>query len=219
MNLKGIIKKVLDEQRKAFENLPVHVQQQAQTPQIKIGWTKAPQNLVDAFGIDNVKQQYESQGFLTKIEGGRLLISGWGLPLPECFMKTPTETLKYGAVRPVGCTTNCRTHEGVDYACPDGTPVYATKSGKITDAHMLTQQEINGGNHCGPGQVILVSGNYTIIHCHLSEISVTKGQQVSIGQQIGKTGLGHLHIEIDVGGDRTGIDNWSQIYSQLNPTC
>ena len=130
-------------------------------------------------------------------------------------MKSPGPTLKYGAGRPAGCTDCKRVHEGVDYACPDGTPVYATKSGKITDAHMLTQQEIDGGNHCGPGQVILVSGNYTIIHCHLSEISVTKGQEVSIGQEIGKTGLGHLHIEIDVNGDSKGIDNWTQIYSQL----
>ena len=229
MDLKQTIKKVLQEQiwsydttqtagdtkKAVYKPTEPKKSEQPTVEKIDVGVVDVSQDLIDAYGIDLVKQAYEKQGFKVTQEGNGLKVTGWAFPLPEELIKSPTPTLKYGAVRPVGCTTNCRTHEGVDYAADDGTTIYATKGGKITDAHFLTDAEIKAGNHCGPGQLILVSGKYTIIHCHLSKIYVSKGDTVSIGQAIGEVGEGHLHIEIDVSGDRKGIDNWSQIYSQL----
>lgn len=235
MDLKQTIKKVLEEQLWSYDpkttaadtKKPVfkptepkkseeQPEEQPTVEKIDVGVVDVSQDLIDAYGIDLVKQAYEKQGFKVTQEGNGLKVTGWALPLPKQYIKSPGPTLKYGAGRPAGCTSDCRsTHEGVDYAAPNGTTIYATKGGKITDAHFLTDAEIKAGNHCGPGQLILVSGKYTIIHCHLSKIYVSKGDTVSIGQAIGEVGEGHLHIEIDVSGDRKGIDNWSQIYSQL----
>ena len=235
MNLKQTIKKVLDEQVWALNQtpdteLPSDVKPAKFTPtqtkkgpkektktieRVEIGWTKPDQDIIDLLGCDEAVKYYKNLGF--QLEGAcpNFKISGWGLPLPKQYIKTPDNTRKYGASRPVGCTSNCKDHEGVDYQAPNGTSVYATKGGKVIDSHMLTQQEIDAGNHCGPGQLIIQSGNYTIIHCHLSKLDVTKGQDVVIGQKIGEVGEGHLHIEIDKGGDRKGFDNWTEIYSKL----
>jgi len=235
MDLKSTIKRILDEQVDILTNpgvvdpelriTPTKPKSDNTTPKsdnttsdskktekIDVGYVDIPQILIDAYGIELVKSVYESQGFEVTDDNK---VTGWGLPLEKKYMVTPIPERKYGAPRPVNCTSNCRDHEGVDYAAPNGTPIYATKGGKVIDSHMLTQQEIDAGNHCGPGQLIIQSGNYTIIHCHLTKLDVSKGQDVVIGQKIGEVGEGHLHIEIDKNGDKKGIDNWSQIYSQL----
>jgi murein DD-endopeptidase MepM/ murein hydrolase activator NlpD len=79
-----------------------------------------------------------------------------------------------------------RNHRGVDIAAPVGTSVKATGSGTI-----LKVGWENPKNHKqGYGQRIIIDhgkGNISIVG-HLSEIAVKKGDKVSRGQEIGKSG-------------------------------
>ena len=84
-------------------------------------------------------------------------------------------------------------HRGVDIAVPEGTTVYATHDGTITEAGY----DASFGNYI----VITDSKGYTTKYGHLSQINVTAGQTIKKGRVIGKTGNtgastgSHLHIE------------------------
>ena len=84
-------------------------------------------------------------------------------------------------------------HRGVDIAVPEGTTVYATHDGTVTEAGY----DVSFGNYI----VITDSKGYTTKYGHLSQINVTVGQTIKKGRVIGKTGNtgastgSHLHIE------------------------
>ena len=89
-------------------------------------------------------------------------------------------------------------HDGVDIPKPKGTPVMASKTGKVSYASVMG----------GYGKVIFVdhgNGEQTR-YAHLSEILVSVGQQVETGQIIGKVGTtgmstgNHLHFEFRLNG-------------------
>jgi hypothetical protein len=85
-------------------------------------------------------------------------------------------------------------HYGIDYGVPKGTPVYACGSGKV----VLVENRISSGN-----SIVIehLPGLYSLYY-HLDSISVTEGQMVEQGEEIGlsgDTGLAtgpHLHWEI-----------------------
>ncbi len=89
-------------------------------------------------------------------------------------------------------------HNGIDYAVYEGTPVYATANGRVSD---LKYDRISGLyvkiNH-GYG--------YTTLYMHLEKALVKKGDEVKKGQLIalsGNTGRSigpHLHYEVRVNG-------------------
>ncbi|MFA1822172.1 peptidoglycan DD-metalloendopeptidase family protein [Virgibacillus oceani] len=94
-----------------------------------------------------------------------------------------------------------RLHGGVDIAAPIGTPVKAAASGVVSSA----------GTMGGFGNAILITHTiggqtYTTLYAHLNSISVSAGQTVSQGQNIGEmgnTGVStgpHLHFEVHPGG-------------------
>lgn len=84
-------------------------------------------------------------------------------------------------------------HRGVDFGCPTGTKVVASKTGKVVHA---------GRGGMGPAfgihVVLLVDGIY-VIYAHLSRADVKPGQTVFTGQHIGLSGAtgnitgAHLH--------------------------
>ncbi len=86
-------------------------------------------------------------------------------------------------------------HQGIDYAAPPGTPVFATASGTVVEAN----QKIRGlGKH-----IKIDHGNkFMTLYAHLSDMTVTVGQQVRQGQIIGYVGntgkalLPLLHYEV-----------------------
>lgn len=93
-----------------------------------------------------------------------------------------------------------RMHNGVDWACPTGTTVYASSSGTVVSA----------GWASGYGNCVLIShpdGRMTR-YAHNSALLVTAGQSVSQGQSIalsGSTGRStgpHVHFEIYINGSR-----------------
>lgn len=95
-------------------------------------------------------------------------------------------------------TGRSRSHNGVDWAGPQGTPIHATADGVVTHA----------GRQSGYGNMVTIQHDFGIetYYAHLYRINVTVGQRVSRGDLIGgmgttgrSTGV-HLHYEIRVDG-------------------
>jgi len=94
-------------------------------------------------------------------------------------------------------------HTGVDYMGSMGTPILAALSGKV----ILVASGWNGGY--GNQVIIDHGGGRTTRYAHLSSFSVSAGQTVSQGQQVGgmgnsgrvygRTGI-HLHFELIING-------------------
>lgn len=85
-------------------------------------------------------------------------------------------------------------HEGLDFAAPTGSPVYATADATVE----VAERKANYGN-C----IDLNHGyNYMTRYAHLSQILVKPGQHVKRGELIGKVGStgksigSHLHYEV-----------------------
>ncbi|MDL5047133.1 M23 family metallopeptidase [Oscillatoria amoena NRMC-F 0135] len=88
-------------------------------------------------------------------------------------------------------------HEGLDFAAPQGTSVFATGSGKVIDTGSSNLQ-------VGYGSYIEIEHPNGIVtrYAHLQNIAVKKGQAVEKGTLIGTVGMSggavapHLHYEI-----------------------
>ena len=95
-------------------------------------------------------------------------------------------------------TRDWRVHNGIDIAAEEGTPVFAAADGEVVSVY---EDDVLGYT-----VVIRHTGGYTSCYCSLgSEISVTPGQQVHMGQAIGVVGqtalvesaMGpHLHFSV-----------------------
>jgi len=91
-----------------------------------------------------------------------------------------------------------RMHEGIDIIADFGSPVYATGNGRVAFA----------GHRGGYGLTVELDHGYGYhtIYAHLSKILVKKGQKVTRGTQIAKTGDSglstgpHLHYEVEHNG-------------------
>lgn len=85
-------------------------------------------------------------------------------------------------------------HHGVDLAAPVGTPVAAMKDGVVVFA----------GEMRGYGRVVMLQHGARLrtVYAHLSELLVRRGEEVSGGQIIARSGSSgnasgaHLHFEI-----------------------
>lgn len=127
-------------------------------------------------------------------------------------------------------------HNGVDFSCPIGTPVYAVASGTVTtavDRGCLGSHRSGGTPQCSKGSSCAAwhnngnngsFGNYVYIthndgtvtrYCHLSTgLPVHTGQTVKQGQLIGYSGAAgnttgpHLHFELRIGGSAYNPANY-----------
>lgn len=124
-----------------------------------------------------------------------------GLSLRKAFLKAPlkfsriSSRFSHNRFHPV-LKIN-RAHHGIDYAAPEGTPVYAIGDGRITH---------RGWDPKGGGNFIKITHNsvYSTVYMHLSGFAkdIAKGQTVKQGQLIGyvgKTGLAtgpHLDFRV-----------------------
>jgi len=97
-------------------------------------------------------------------------------------------------------------HAGLDVANSTGTPVKAAAPGVV-----ISTNTPNDGKMNGYGNVVLIAHSiggttYTTLYAHMSEISVSAGQQVSAGDRVGAIGSTgqstgpHLHFEVHRGG-------------------
>lgn len=118
----------------------------------------------------------------------------FAVPVPRGAVR---ETSGFGYRRdPRGAGT--RMHSGVDWAGPQGTPIFASGSGVVTHA----------GRQSGYGNLVIIQHDFGLesYYAHLSSIAVNVGQRVSRGDRIGGMGATgrttgvHLHYEIRSGG-------------------
>lgn len=104
------------------------------------------------------------------------------------------DTFKWRTIHPVLGTS--RMHNGQDFEVPYGTEVFATGDGSVIES---------GYNSGGFGNCIVIDHGYgyQTVYGHLSEIKVTKGQNVKRGDLIGisgNTGITtgpHLHYQVE----------------------
>ena len=92
-----------------------------------------------------------------------------------------------------------RMHNGIDMSCAQGTPIYATRAGKVTAA---SYQAGGAGNYVSINHL----DGFASIYMHMTHYVVSVGQTVSQGQLIGyvgSTGLStgpHLHFGVSYAG-------------------
>jgi murein DD-endopeptidase MepM/ murein hydrolase activator NlpD len=105
-------------------------------------------------------------------------------------------------------------HKGLDFAAPQGTPIYATANGTVavagfTDGGYGNHVEINHGY------------GYETIYGHMVKVKVHSGQHVTRGEVIGWVGSTgkstgpHCHYEIHVNGE--AVDPVYFFYNDINP--
>jgi len=105
-------------------------------------------------------------------------------------------------------------HAGLDFAAPQGTPIYATADGRVK----LADSEAGGyGNH-----VVLDHGyGYETLYGHMVRMKVHQGEKVKRGEVIGWVGSTgkstgpHCHYEVHKNG--TPVDPIYYFYNDLSP--
>jgi len=104
-------------------------------------------------------------------------------------------TSNYGVQRKLSWYKTTKIHYGIDLAANTGTPIYAPANGTI-------ETVFNMNRTCGNGIIIKHPSGYMTQYCHLSKVSVSRGESVPAGCLIGytgNTGLStgpHLHYAV-----------------------
>jgi murein DD-endopeptidase MepM/ murein hydrolase activator NlpD len=115
-------------------------------------------------------------------------------------------------VDPVYKTT--KFHAGLDFAAPQGVPIYATADGRVTTAG-------NSGNGFGNHVVISHGYGYETLYGHMFRVKARNGQTVKRGEiigYVGNTGKStgpHLHYEVHKNGKP--LDPVYFFYNDLTP--
>ncbi len=105
-------------------------------------------------------------------------------------------------------------HYGLDFAAPQGTPIYATADGTVTTAG-------NTGNGYGNYVVINHGYGYETLYGHMVRVKARNGQQVKRGEVIGWVGSTgkstgpHCHYEVHKYNQK--IDPIYFFYNDLTP--
>ena len=136
--------------------------------------------------------------------GGSSASSGWLMPCSYIKLTSP-----FG--NRVSPTAGASTyHQGVDLAAPQGTPVYASRAGRVTVA----------GYGSAAGYYVSINhlDGYSSMYMHLNNYVVSSGQTVSAGQLIGYVGRSgvatgyHLHFGIAYNGAYVNPANYIGFY-------
>lgn len=112
--------------------------------------------------------------------------SGYTLPVDGATVGTP--------YRMSGSMWSSGYHTGVDFVVPTGTSLKAVGAGEVVSA--------GWGGAYGNQVVIKLNDGHYAQYAHLSQLSVSAGQTVTAGQQVGLSGATgnvtgpHLHFEI-----------------------
>jgi murein DD-endopeptidase MepM/ murein hydrolase activator NlpD len=105
-------------------------------------------------------------------------------------------------------------HAGLDFAAPQGTPIYATANGTVTVAG-------NTGNGYGNHVVINHGYGYETLYGHMVKVKARVGQQIKRGEVVGYVGSTgkstgpHCHYEVHKNGQK--IDPVYFFYNDLTP--
>ncbi|HLX90224.1 MAG TPA: M23 family metallopeptidase [Puia sp.] len=115
-------------------------------------------------------------------------------------------------IDPVYKTT--KFHAGLDFAAPQGTPIYATANGTVVTAG-------NTGNGYGNHVVINHGYGYETLYGHMFRVKVRPGERIKRGEIIGWVGSTgkstgpHCHYEVHRNGDP--VDPVYYFYNDITP--
>ena len=105
-------------------------------------------------------------------------------------------------------------HAGLDFAAPQGTPIYATADGKVSESSFSST---GYGNH-----VVINHGyGYETLYGHMVRIKARGGQRIKRGEVIGYVGSTgkstgpHCHYEVHKNGQK--LDPVYFFYNDLSP--
>ncbi|MBK3332555.1 M23 family metallopeptidase [Persephonella atlantica] len=145
--------------------------------------------------LERIKKEYRKlRKILTTVSDRKYTESRFFKPLKKLYISTP-----FGAYRIINGKKRS-VHWGTDFRAPEGTPVYASLSGKVVLAQELF--------YTGKTVVIDHGKGLFTLYAHLSHISVREGQMVKGGKIIGKVGSTgrstgpHLHFGVYLKGIR-----------------
>ena len=132
--------------------------------------------------------------------GGTVSSSGW---LKPCAYRCVSSPFGNRDAPTAGASTN---HQGIDLSAPEGTPIYASRTGVVTAATFSKSAGYYVSINHGDG--------FSSIYMHMTRYVVSKGQAVSAGQVIGyvgSTGVStgpHLHFGISYNGTYVNPANY-----------
>lgn len=119
---------------------------------------------------------------------GEIAANAWQLPLSGYRLSA-----RFG----LSSSLWANTHTGLDFAAPSGTPVVSVANGTVRS----TEYAGSYGNRV----VVALEDGTEVWYCHLSSFSVSPGDSVTGGQQLGTVGSTgnstgpHLHLEVRPG--------------------
>ncbi|MDX3714749.1 LysM peptidoglycan-binding domain-containing M23 family metallopeptidase [Streptomyces europaeiscabiei] len=161
---------------------------QSSKPQLSQSSTAA-ESSQSSKSADSAKQESKDTQASTSTSSGQSSSSsssGFSLPIQGATVGTAYKT--------AGSMWSSGYHTGVDFVAPTGTTLKSVGAGTVVSA--------GWGGAYGNQVVIKLADGYYAQYAHLSSISVSAGQSVSGGQQIGLSGATgnvtgpHLHFEI-----------------------
>ena len=132
--------------------------------------------------------------------GGVVSSGGW---LRPCAYRMVSSPFGNRDAPTAGASTY---HQGIDLSAPEGTPIYASRTGVVTTATF--------GKSAGYYVSINHGDGYSSVYMHMTRYVVSKGQAVSAGQVIGyvgSTGVStgpHLHFGIAYNGSYVNPANY-----------
>ena len=130
--------------------------------------------------------------------------SGWLVPCAYRALTSP-----FGP-RDTGIAGASKNHQGVDLGAPEGTPIYASRTGVVTAATSSKSAGLYVSINHGDG--------FSSIYMHMTHYVVRSGQAVSAGQVIGyvgSTGISsgpHLHFGIAYNGTYVNPAHYVNLY-------
>ncbi|MDX2931580.1 M23 family metallopeptidase [Streptomyces ipomoeae] len=163
----------------------------------RLSQSSAPAESTDSSKVSEVSEASESTGSQSSVEEAKESTStadqaaessgsGFTLPIQGATIGTAYKT--------AGSMWSSGYHTGVDFVAPTGTSLTAVGAGTVVSA--------GWGGAYGNQVVIQLADGYYAQYAHLSSISVSAGQSVNAGDQIGLSGATgnvtgpHLHFEI-----------------------
>ena len=190
--------KVLEERRAESDGILLQLLEKQDEFQALLDESEAAQ---DDLMRDIAKKEKELKDAKYEEELAKLAAQGKNPPSAAGWIKPVTG---YTLTSPFGMRVHPvlgyeRMHNGIDMACPMGTPIYAARAGRVTAA---SYQAGGAGNYVSINHL----DGFSSIYMHMTHYVVSVGQNVAQGQiigYVGSTGIStgpHLHFGISYAG-------------------
>lgn len=200
--------KTLEEKRQESDDLLRELEQKVDEFQVLLDESEA---LQDELMQDIAAKEKEYKEAKYNEQLAKLALQGQN---PPSDAKWVTPVSGFTITSPFGMRTHPilktkRMHNGIDMACAQGTPIYAARAGKVTQA---SYQAGGAGNYVSINHL----DGFSTIYMHMTHYVVSAGQSVTQGQLIGyvgSTGLStgpHLHFGVSYAG--TYVNPLAYIY-------